>query len=119
MVASVVRIISVLNLFSNAMLVCRCCKQYLNFNISDASHYTFILSCIMAAADPSVHWRSKAWVHGHLLTWIAVSNPAGGMDASLVSVVYCQVEVSASGRSLIQRSPTKCQVCLSVIVKPL
>jgi hypothetical protein len=29
---------------------------------------------------------------------------------SVVSVVYCQVEVSASGRSLIQRSPTVCGV---------
>ena len=29
---------------------------------------------------------------------------------SLVSVVYCQVEVSAKGRSLIQRSPTECGV---------
>jgi hypothetical protein len=29
---------------------------------------------------------------------------------SLVSVVCCQVEVSASGRSLVQRSPTECGV---------
>jgi hypothetical protein len=27
----------------------------------------------------------------------------------------CQVEVSATGRSLIQRNPTECGVCLSVI----
>jgi hypothetical protein len=27
----------------------------------------------------------------------------------------CQVEVSATGRSLVQRSPTDCRVCLSVI----
>ena len=42
---------------------------------------------------------------------------------SLVSVVRCQVEVSASGRSLVQRSPTESDVsgsvmCLSVTVKP-
>jgi len=30
-----------------------------------------------------------------------------------VSVVCCQVEVSASGRSLVQRSPTEC-VCVCV-----
>jgi hypothetical protein len=30
----------------------------------------------------------------------------------------CQVEVSASGWSLVQRSPTECGVCLSVIVRP-
>jgi hypothetical protein len=35
-----------------------------------------------------------------------------------LSVVCCQVEVSASGWSLVQRSPTDCSVCLSVIVKP-
>ena len=35
---------------------------------------------------------------------------------SLVSVVCCQVEVSATGRSLIQRIPSDCS--LSVIAKP-
>jgi hypothetical protein len=35
---------------------------------------------------------------------------------SLVCVVCCQVEVTASGWSLVQRSPTECG--LSVIVKP-
>jgi len=29
---------------------------------------------------------------------------------SIVSVVYIQVEVSATGRSLVQRSPTECGV---------
>jgi hypothetical protein len=36
----------------------------------------------------------------------------------LMSVVCCQVEVSASGWSLVQRSPTECGVSKSVIVKP-
>ena len=36
---------------------------------------------------------------------------------SVVSVVCCQIEVSASGLSLVQRSPTEC-VCVSVMVKP-
>jgi hypothetical protein len=36
----------------------------------------------------------------------------------VVNVVFCQVEVSATGWSFIQRSPTECGVCLSVIVKP-
>jgi hypothetical protein len=34
---------------------------------------------------------------------------------SLVSVVCCQVEVSATGRSLVQRSPTDCGVSLCEI----
>jgi hypothetical protein len=38
------------------------------------------------------------------------------MDVCLVLVfVCCQVEVSATGRSLVQRSPTDCGVCLNVI----
>ena len=37
------------------------------------------------------------------------SNPAGGHGClSVVSVVYCQVEVSATSWSLVQRSPTQC-----------
>jgi len=40
--------------------------------------------------------RSKAWVCGRLLAGIAGSNPAGAW-MSLVNVVFCQVEISASG----------------------
>jgi len=43
------------------------------------------------------------------------SNPTGGMDVSVVSVVCCQVEVSATDWSLVQRSPTDCGACLCVI----
>jgi hypothetical protein len=46
--------------------------------------------------------RSKAWVYDY-------SNPPGGHGGlSLVSVVYCQV--FATGRSLVQISPTECGV---------
>jgi hypothetical protein len=37
---------------------------------------------------------------------------------SVVRVVCCQVEVSATGWSLVQRSPTDCGVSLCVISKP-
>ena len=37
--------------------------------------------------------------------WVRIS-PGAGM--SVVSLVCCQVEVSASGRSLVQRSPSEC-----------
>jgi hypothetical protein len=37
------------------------------------------------------------------------------MDVCLVQCLCCQVEVSAMGRSLVQRNPTDCGVCLSVI----
>ena len=42
------------------------------------------------------------------LAVIAGSNPAGGhVRLSLVSVVCCQIEVPATGRSLVQRNPTE------------
>jgi hypothetical protein len=34
---------------------------------------------------------------------------------SLVQCLCCQVEVSATGQALVQRNPTGCGVCLSVI----
>jgi hypothetical protein len=34
---------------------------------------------------------------------------------SVVIVVFCQVEVSATSRSLVQRSPTDCAASLCVI----
>jgi hypothetical protein len=41
------------------------------------------------------------------------------MDVCVVSVVCCQVEVSATGWSLVQRSPTDCGVSqMCVIMKP-
>jgi len=49
--------------------------------------------------------RSKAWVCGRSFFGISDSNPAGGMD-----FVSCQVEVTASGLSLAQRSSTECGV---------
>ena len=42
--------------------------------------------------------RSKAWVCGRSPAEIVGSNPTGGMEGrSVVSVMYCQVEVSATG----------------------
>jgi len=46
--------------------------------------------------------RSQVWVCGRSFATIAGSNPAG----SMVSVVCYQVEVSAMGRSFVQRNPT-------------
>jgi len=47
---------------------------------------------------------------------IVGSNPAEGHGClSVVSVVCCQVEVSATSRSLVQSSPTDCGVSLCVI----
>jgi hypothetical protein len=56
--------------------------------------------------------RSEAEVWRRPLAGIVSSNPEGALGGglSLVSVVFCQVEVSATGRSLVQRSPTECGV---------
>jgi hypothetical protein len=54
---------------------------------------------------------TKAWVCVRSRAGIVGSNPAGGVDVlSVVSVLCFQVEVSATGRYLVQRSPTKCGV---------
>jgi hypothetical protein len=57
----------------------------------------------------SVAARSKAWVCGRSLAGTAGSN----FEKSEVSVVFCQV-VSASGRSLFQRSRVCVCVCVCV-----
>ena len=53
--------------------------------------------------------RAKAWVCGSSLTGFAGSNPASGMD--VLCCVLCVVrQRSASGWSLVQRSPIECVV---------
>ena len=64
---------------------------------------------------PMAAW-SEALVSGSSLVGTAGSNPLRAW-MSVVSVLYYQVEVSASGRSLDQRSRTECCVSLSVIMK--
>ena len=54
-------------------------------------------------ADPS----------GCSLAGIAGSNPAGNKDVCVLWML-CVAQVSATGRSLVQRSPTEC-VCVTVI----
>ena len=53
--------------------------------------------------------RFEPWGCDRSLAGVAVSNPAGAW-MSLVSVLCCHVEVSASGWSLVQRHPTECGV---------
>ena len=53
--------------------------------------------------------RSEAWVCGRSLAGIVVSNPTVDIDVCC-ECICCQVEVCASGRSLVQRSPTDCGV---------
>jgi hypothetical protein len=56
--------------------------------------------------------RSMAWIRGRSLAGIAGRESRQGHGyLSVVSVVCCQVEVSATGRSLVQRSSSACGVC--------
>ena len=61
----------------------------------------------------SVAARSKAC--GRSPAEIVGPNPTGGMDVCVVSVVFCLVEVTATSRSFLQRSPTDCGVSLCMI----
>jgi hypothetical protein len=72
--------------------------------------YTAYTNIMEQMAIPAAA-QSKVWVCGHSLVGIAGSNPAGGMDVCLLWVLCVViVEVSASGWSLVQRSPTECGV---------
>ena len=53
--------------------------------------------------------RSKAWVCGLSLVGIADSNPAGGMDTFIVSVLCCQVGLWVG---LITRPGESYRVCV-------
>ena len=57
---------------------------------------------------------SKAYVCGRSPAEIMGSNPTGAW-MFVVSVVCRQLEVSVTGRSLVQRSPTDCDASLCVI----
>jgi hypothetical protein len=71
-------------------------------------YFCIPLACTPCMFQSRSQWvRSKAWICGRLSADIARSNPVGGMA---VIVVCCQVEVSATSRPLIQRSPTDCGV---------
>jgi len=61
---------------------------------------------------------SKACVCSNLFAGNVVRIPPEHRCVALVSVVCFQVEISSSGRTLLQRSVTKCGVYLSMIVKP-
>jgi len=63
-------------------------------------------SCIGIYKSKEVHQR-RVSAAARLLDWRSRFPPGHGC-LSLMNVVRCQVEVSATGRSLVQRSPTEC-----------
>ena len=86
---------------------------YLNTKVSVVTTVTIIFLPLSVAV------RSKMWVCGRSPAEIVGSNPIGRHgDLSFVIIVCCQVEVSATDLSLVQRSPTDCGASLCVIKKP-
>ena len=69
------------------------CWQFVTIEFCNA---LYLLSISNSSPVP-VAERSKVRVCSSSLVGIAGSNPAGGKDACLVSVVCCQVAVSATG----------------------
>jgi hypothetical protein len=83
-----------------------CVKQSLRHKI-----YKVILFMYVCVWPIPVAARFKAWVYGRTLAGIVGFNSRRGHGClSLVSVVYCQIEVFATGWSLVQRSPIECGV---------
>jgi hypothetical protein len=60
--------------------------------------------------------RSTVWVCCRLLAGVADSNPAGACIS--VSSDCCEVEVSETGRSLVLRCPTECELETSTLRRP-
>jgi hypothetical protein len=96
------------------------------FSASSFQFFTFIAFislhkqcqyCCCTKLPIPVAARSKALVCGRSLTETVGSNLAGEWMSVFVNIQCCQVEVSTSDWSLLQRSSTECGVCLSVIVK--
>jgi len=75
-----------------------------------STHYARLLKRGAMKLTP-VATRSKAWVSGRC----GFESRRRHGCLSLVNVVFCQVEVSATDRSLVQRSPTDF-VCVCVCV---
>jgi hypothetical protein len=63
--------------------------------------------------QPAEWFNAKAC--GRSLAGIAGLNPAEGVGVCLLWVFFCEVEASATGRSLVQRSPTDCGMSLCVM----
>ena len=72
--------------------------------------------CVLHKKDQKRSGVSRESAAARLLE-LRVRIPSGAW-MPLVSVVCCQAEVSATGRSLVQRSPTDWGVSLCVIYKP-
>jgi hypothetical protein len=99
---------------NTALILCLIHKQPKNASdkINGTSHGRWLFDVSITTAGPiSEAARCKAWGCGRSLAGTAGSNSTGGHGCpSLVSVACCQVQVSATSRSLVQRRLTECGV---------
>ena len=83
-------------------------ETFFLFQTSSHAHFSYIF---VQGITPVAAY-SKAWVCGRSLIGISGSNlTVGHKCLSVVSVLCCQAEVSASGWSLVKRSPTSILCC--------
>ena len=75
----------------------------------------FYYSNLLPPLPVPVAARSKAWVCGRSPAESGFESHRGHRCLSVVSIVCCQVEVSATSWSPVQRSPTDCGASLCVI----
>ena len=61
-------------------------------------------------AERSMEGMGGGGFCGQSLAGKAGSNTADGIDISCLSKVYCLTDISATGRFLVQRNPTDCDV---------
>ena len=105
------REISCLLTYTIAHLTIRTVQSYLMWRHSTS--WVAVMCTITNTPVPAAKWSN--WLQRLLRLWVRIP-PEAWM--SVVSVVCCQVEVSAKDWSLVQRSPTDCGASLCVIYKP-
>jgi hypothetical protein len=88
--------------------------------LPDFNQLWLLLDLYYSTICRSLQWprglRRRSSAARLLRLWVRI--PPGAWMFSVVSVVCCQVEVSATDWSLFQRSPTDCGASLLVIKKP-
>jgi hypothetical protein len=80
------------------------CKNFVNFAAHDGG---------LGRSQWPRRLRRRSAAERLLGSWVRI--PPGAWMFVCCECLCCQVEASATGRSLVQRSPTDCGVCLSVI----
>jgi hypothetical protein len=92
-----------------------CCFVYVAMTLHNTTQYRTLVDNTLSydvTLPIPVAARPEAWLRDRSLGGIVGSNPSRGVNVcvSVVSVVCCRVEVSASGQLRVKRSPTECGV---------